>query len=105
MQSFAAPPSDRSAIDSPWGGLLPRPGQPCLHKASSTQHDLMEPVYGAPGDAEAPGQGDLMRFLSEPSRGRLTSLHSSNSNAANVQVRLCMIQSCNSFAGHTQPQG
>lgn len=76
-------------METGWGQAAPGGGlQPVLHKASSTQHEAIEPAYGAPGDPpEGPGQGGyLMKFLSEPSRGRLTSLHSPTSNAGGMQV-------------------
>ena len=69
---------------------LPRSAQPCLHKASSTQHEGMDAMYDGPdGTQEGSEQGYLMRFLSEPSRGRLQ-LQQSPSNAANVEVGLRM---------------
>ena len=50
------------------------------------QHDIMGHPMLAPGGPFAePGQGEMIRFLSEPSRARLPSFQASSGGAAQAQ--------------------
>ena len=73
------------------GGQAAWPGLPCLHKASSMQNQLLEstlcgaPGANSPGGPSAAAHGNLLRFLSEPSRGY--SEQGTGGNPAALQVR------------------